>query len=105
MSKQNETIRELKDRLCAVEAICKDLLARDYNSAAQGQIKFDDYRIKYTQAAVEQREAEAKAKQLSVNLHTVKTDFRDIAKSKYWSLVFMTEKKREQIHKKFVEEI
>jgi len=76
MSKQSDIIRELQerqkelqerqkelqDRVNAAEAICQDLLSHLYNSEAQGRIKFDDYRIKYTQEAIERREAEARAK-------------------------------------------
>ena len=97
MSKKNVFIQELTDRVCATEAICKDLLARVLGSDAQAQIKFDDYRIKYTQEAVERREAEAKAKLLKINLNTAKADFRDIAGSKYWSLVFVSKEEQEQI--------
>jgi len=65
MTKQTETIRELKDRVNALEAMTRDLLAVALNSEAQAKIKFDDYSIKYTQEAVEKREAEAKAKRLA----------------------------------------
>ena len=93
---QTETIRQLTDRVSALEAICQDLLTAHFNSAAQARVKFDDYRIKYTQEAVEKREAEAKAKQLAENFNTAKSDFRDIANSQYWSLVFMSQKQREK---------
>ena len=96
MTKQTETIRELQDRLNATEAICKDLLSRLYNSEAQGRIKFDDYRIKYTQEAIERREAEARAKQLRDNFSTAKADFKDIAEANYWTLVFLNEKQRQE---------
>lgn len=96
MSKQADTIRELQDRLNATEAICKDLLSHLYNSEAQGQIKFDDYRIKYTQEAIERREAEAKAKQLRDNYNTAKADFKDMAEANFWTLVFLNEKQRQE---------
>ena len=96
MSKQAEIIRELQDRLNATEAICKDLLIHVYNNEAQGQIKFDDYRIKYTQEAIERREAEAKAKQLRDNFNTAKADFRDMAEANFWTLVFLNDKERQK---------
>ncbi len=103
MSKQADIIRELQerqkelqDRLNAAEAICKDLLSHLYNSEAQGRIKFDDYRIKYTQEAIERREAEAKTKQLRDNLNTAKADFRDMAEANFWTLVFLNEKQRQE---------
>ncbi|MEG3768838.1 hypothetical protein [Alteromonas sp. 14N.309.X.WAT.G.H12] len=96
MSKQSEMIRELQDRLNATEAICKDLLTHLHNSPVQAQIKFDDYRIKYTQEAIEQREAEAKAKKLKENYNTVKSEFNDKVMADYWNLVFLTDKQREQ---------
>lgn len=96
MRKQSDIIRELQDRLNATEAICQDLLSHLYNSEAQGRIKFDDYRIKYTQEAIERREAEAKAKQLRDNFNTAKADFRDMAEGNYWTLVFLNEKQRQE---------
>lgn len=96
MTKQTETIRDLKDRVNALEAMTLDFLAVALNSEAQAKIKFDDYQIKYTQEAVEKREAEAKAKRLAENFNTAKAEFRDLANSCYWSLVFMTAKEREQ---------
>jgi RNAse (barnase) inhibitor barstar len=96
MKSQAEIIRELEDRISATEAICKDLLANVYNSEAQAQIKFDDYRIKYKKEAIEQREAEAKAKQLKENYITVKSEFTDRAKADYWTLVFLSDKQREK---------
>tara|TARA_Y100000052_G_scaffold27127_1_gene33788 strand:+ start:1043 stop:1822 length:780 start_codon:yes stop_codon:yes gene_type:complete len=110
MSKQSDIIRELQerqkelqerqkelqDRLNATEAICQDLLSHLYNSEAQGRIKFDDYRIKYTQEAIERREAEAKAKQLRDNLNTAKADFRDMAEANFWSLVFLSNEERQE---------
>lgn len=103
MSKQADIIRELQerqkeqqDRLNAAEAICKDLLSHLYNSEAQGRIKFDDYRIKYTQEAIERREAEAKAKQLRDNFNTAKADFRDMAEANFWTLVFLNDKERQE---------
>ncbi len=96
MSKQADIIRELQDRLNATEAICKDLLSHVYSSEAKGQIKFDDYRIKYTQEAIERREAEAKAKQLRDNYITAKADFRDLAEANFWTLVFLNEKERQE---------
>lgn len=96
MSKQSDIIRGLQDRLNATEAICKDLLSRLYNSEAQGQIKFDDYRIKYTQDAIERREAEAKAKQLRDNYNTSKADFRDMAEANFWTLVFLNNEERQE---------
>ncbi|WP_334013504.1 hypothetical protein [Alteromonas sp. S167] len=103
MTKQTETIKELQhrltelqDRINATEAICKDLLSHSYNSEAQGRIKFDDYRIKYTQEAIERREAEARAKQLRENCNTAKADFKDIAEANYWTLVFLNEKQRQE---------
>jgi hypothetical protein len=103
MSKQADIIRELQerqkelqDRLNATEAICQDLLSHLYNSEAQGRIKFDDYRIKYTQEAIERREAEAKAKQLRDNFNTAKADFRDMAEANFWTLVFLNEKQRQE---------
>ncbi|GFD93360.1 hypothetical protein KUL156_40770 [Alteromonas sp. KUL156] len=96
MSKQADIIRELQDRLNATEAICQDLLSHLYNSEAQGRIKFDDYRIKYTQEAIERREAEAKAKQLRDNFNTAKADFRDMAEANFWSLVFLSNEERQE---------
>ena len=96
MSKQADIIRELQDRLNATEAICQDLLSHLYNSEAQGRIKFDDYRIKYTQEAIERREAEAKTKQLRDNLNTAKADFRDMAEANFWTLVFLNDKERQE---------
>ena len=96
MTKQAEINQQLTDRLNAVEAICLDLLTTHFNSAAQAQVKFDDYRFKYTQEAVEKREAEAKAKRLAESFNTAKADFKDIADSRYWSLVFMNQKQREK---------
>lgn len=96
MSKQADLIRELQDRLNATEAICKDLLSHVYSSEAKGQIKFDDYRIKHTQEAIERREAEAKAKQLRDNYITAKADFRDLAEANFWTLVFLNEKERQE---------
>ena len=96
MSEQADIIRELQDRLNATEAICQDLLSHLYNSEAQGRIKFDDYRIKYTQEAIERREAEAKAKQLRDNFNTAKADFRDMAEANFWTLVFLNEKQRQE---------
>lgn len=96
MRKQSDIIRELQDRLNATEAICQDLLSHLYNSEAQGRIKFDDYRIKYTQEAIERREAEAKAKQLRDNFNTAKADFRDMAEGNYWTLVFLNDKERQE---------
>ena len=96
MTKQTETIKQLNDRVNALEAMCMDLMGVALNSPAQARIKFDDYQIKYKQEAIDKREAEAKAKQLAGNLNTAKAEFRDIANSHYWSLVFMTEKEREQ---------
>lgn len=101
MNNQVHTTRELQDRVNALEAICKDLLTITLNNPAQAQIKFDDYRIKNTQAAIEQREAEAKAKQLRENYAAATLEFRDRASTAYWSLVFMTEKQREQTLKEF----
>ena len=91
-----DSLRELQDRINASEAICKDLLSHLYNSEAQGRIKFDDYRIKYTQEAIERREAEAKAKQLRDNFNTARSDFRDMAEANYWTLVFLNDKERQQ---------
>ncbi|WP_338852684.1 hypothetical protein WE348_19025 [Alteromonas macleodii] len=96
MRKQSDIIRELQDRLNAAEAICQDLLSHLYDSEAQGRIKFDDYRIKYTQEAIERREAEAKAKQLRDNFNTAKADFRDIAEANFWTLVFLNDKERQE---------
>ncbi|WP_420933184.1 hypothetical protein ACOJR9_11910 [Alteromonas sp. A081] len=103
MSKQADIIRELEerqkelqDRVNAAEAICQDLLSHLYNSEVQGRIKFDDYRIKYTQEAIERREAEAKAKQLRDNFNTAKTDFRDMAEANFWTLVFLNDEKRQE---------
>ncbi len=96
MRKQSDIIKELQDRLNASEAICKDLLSHLYNSEAQGRIKFDDYRIKYTQEAIERREAEAKTKQLRDNLNTAKADFRDMAEANFWTLVFLNDKERQE---------
>lgn len=96
MTKQTETIRQLTDRVNALEAICQDLLTAHFNSPAQARVKFDDYRIKFTQEAVEKREAEAKAKQLRENLAAAKSEFRDRANADYWSLVFMNQKQREK---------
>ena len=96
MSKQADIIRELRDRLNATEAICQDLLSHLYNSEAQGRIKFDDYRIKYTQEAIERREAEAKAKQHRDNFSTAKADFRDMAEANFWTLVFLNDKERQE---------
>ena len=96
MRKQSDIIRELQDRLNAAEAICKDLLSHLYNSEAQGRIKFDDYRIKYTQEAIERREAEAKAKQHRDNFSTAKADFRDMAEANFWTLVFLNDKERQE---------
>lgn len=96
MRKQSDIIRELQDRLNAAEAICQDLLSHLYNSEAQGRIKFDDYRIKYTQEAIERREAEAKTKQLRDNFNTAKADFRDMAEANFWTLVFLNVKERQE---------
>tara|TARA_Y100000034_G_scaffold65760_1_gene79398 strand:- start:378 stop:1115 length:738 start_codon:yes stop_codon:yes gene_type:complete len=96
MRKQSDLIQQLTDRVCATEAICKDLLAHVLGSDAQAQIKFDDYRIKYTQEAIERREAEARAKQLRDNFNTAKADFRDMAEANYWTLVFLNEKERQE---------
>ena len=103
MRKQSDIIRELQerqkelqDRLNAAEAICQDLLSHLYNSEAQGRIKFDDYRINYTQEAIERREAEARAKQLRDNFNTAKADFRDMAEANFWTLVFLNEKQRQE---------
>ena len=67
-----------------------------YNNEAQGRIKFDDYRIKYTQDAIKSREAEAKAKQLRENYNTSKADFKDIAEANFWSFVFLNDKERQE---------
>ncbi len=91
-----DSLRELQDRINASEAICKDLLSHLYNSEAQGRIKFDDYRIKYTQEAIERREAEAKAKQLRDNFNTARADFRDMAEANFWTLVFLNDKERQE---------
>ncbi len=103
MSKQADIIRELQerqkeqqDRLNAAEAICQDLLSHLYNSKAQGRIKFDDYRIKYTQEAIQRREAEAKAKQLLDNFSTAKADFRDMAEANFWTLVVLNDEERQE---------
>ena len=103
MRKQSDIIRELQDRqkelqdrVNATEAICQDLLIHLYNSEAQGRIKFDDYRIKYTQEAIERREAEAKAKQHRDNFSTAKADFRDMAEANFWTLVFLNDKERQE---------
>ena len=103
MSKQADIIKDLQerqkeqqDRLNAAEAICQDLLSHLYNSEAQGRIKFDDYRIKYTQEAIERREAEAKAKQLRDNFNTAKADFKDMAEANFWTLVFLNVKERQE---------
>lgn len=94
--KQPDTIQELKDRLNAVEAICMDYLIRICNSEAQAKVKFDDYRISYTQEAIEQRKVEDRAKQLKENYKIAQADFNDLAKASYWSLVFMTKKEQEK---------
>ena len=103
MRKQSDIIRELQDRqkelqdrVNATEAICQDLLIHLYNSEAQGRIKFDDYRIKYTQEAIERREAEAKAKRLRDNFNTAKADFRDMAEANFWTLVFLNDEERQE---------
>lgn len=96
MSKQTEIIRELQDRVNATEAICIDLLSRLYNSETQGRTKFNDYRTNYTQEAIEHREAEAKATQLRDNYNTAKADFRELANTNFWTLVFLNEAERHE---------
>ena len=82
MSKQAETIQQLTDRINALEAICFDLLTLRYNNASQAQVKFDDYRIKYTQEAIDKREAEAREKMLKDNLRAATAEFKERAKPK-----------------------
>ena len=96
MSKQQEIINQLNDRVNGLEAICLDLLSHHFQSEAQGRIRFDDYRFKNTQEAIDKREAEAKAKQLRENLAVAKSDFRDKANSEYWTLVFLSDKEKKK---------
>jgi len=77
MSKQSETIQQLTDRINALEAICFDLLTLQYNNASQAQVKFDDYRIKYTQEAIDKREAEAREKMLKESLRAATAEFKE----------------------------
>lgn len=96
MSKQSETNQQLNDRINALEAICFDLLTLQYNNASQAQVKFDDYRIKYTQEAIDKREAEAREKMLKDNLRAATAEFKERAEAQYWSLVFMDSKAQEK---------
>lgn len=95
---------QLKDRVNALEALCVDLLALQYGSHAQARVKFDDYQIKFTQEAVEKREAEAREKRLRENLMAANAEFKDTANAQYWSLVFKTPKAQEQTLKKLWEQ-
>jgi hypothetical protein len=96
MSKQAETIQQLIDRINALEAICFDFLTLRYNNASQAQVKFDDYRIKYTQEAIDKREAEAREKMLKESLRAATAEFKERANASYWSLVFMDSKAQEK---------
>ena len=94
MSKQMETTNKLIDRVNALEAICLDLLQLTGLTPPQTRIKFDDYQIKYTQEAIDKREAEVHAKQLSENRRAAVSEFNGIAASHYWKLVFMSKKEQ-----------
>jgi len=96
MSKQSETIQQLTDRINALEAICFDFLTLQYSTPARAQVKFDDYRIKYTQEAIDKREAEAREKMLQDNLRAATAEFKERAEAQYWSLVFMDSKDQEK---------
>ena len=88
----DQLISKLIDRTNALEAICIDLLTKTGYSAAQSRIVFDNYQIKYTQEAVDKREAETKAKELKNNYSTAVAEFKEVAKSNYWTQVFMSKK-------------
>ena len=85
----DQLISKLIDRTNALEAICIDLLTKTGYSAAQSRIVFDNYQIKYTQEAVDKREAETKAKELKNNYSTAVAEFKEVAKSNYWTQVFI----------------
>lgn len=88
----DQLISKLIDRTNALEAICIDLLTKTGYNAAQSRIIFDDYQIKYTQKAIDEREEATKAKTLKDNYNAAVAEFKGVAKSNYWTQAFMSKK-------------
>lgn len=96
MTNSKDINSQLQDRVNALEAICLDLLTIQFNNPHQAKVKFDDYQVRHTQEALEARQKELQAKQLRENYAAAKSEFIDVANSRYWSLVFSSKKQRNE---------
>lgn len=86
---------QLLDTVTALDALVTDMLARSHGKESAKKI-VADYKLKFSQAAISEREQKEEAARVSRAIGLAKRDYTEKLRNDYWTIEVLSDKQRKE---------